>query len=413
MKRGVMRDEQPSPESKTSHGLDETYVADWHTKAARIDQLLLKMSYEIRTTVNLILGLTDVMQELELSSDLSSNIGAMRMSAEHLLQGSECLTDLTRAELGSLQLCPASFNVAGVLQSVIELVSVQTVCKRIRLRSHISHDIPAFVVGDSARLSQMLIALLCATVDRLAEGEITVTVEYDSRNTEGTKIRFSVADNAPNDCSEPEERPLDGSLDSKSSVGIRSENALLLAIHLARMMGGDLWTEVHPKMGSTINFNVNLPAAATVDCLQACEAGTDVLVGQRRLKILVADDSTDSLRLIRAFLKDVPWRIESANNGRTAVDMAVSKSYDLILMDIDMPEMDGYFATRQIRISECLNETPAVPIVALTAHNEAEVTAKSIQAGCTTHIAKPIRRAVLIETIQRYAGDRRRSLLLH
>jgi hypothetical protein len=82
-------------------------------------------------------------------------------------------------------------------------------------------------------------------------------------------------------------------------------------------------------------------------------------------------------------------------------------------MDIDMPEMDGYFATRQIRISECLNETPAVPIVALTAHNEAEATAKSIQAGCTTHIAKPIRRAVLIETIQRYAGDRRRSLLLH
>ena len=408
-----MRDEQRTPESVASHRHTEDYFADWHTKATRIDHLLLKMSYEIRTTVDLILGLTDVMQDMEVSSDLSINMGAMRVSAERLLQGSECLTDLARAELGTLQLCPASFNVGAVLQRVIELVSIQTVCKRIRLRSHISPDIPAFVVGDSARLSQMLVAVLRATVDRLNEGEISVTVEYDSRNIEGTKIRFSVADNSPEKFSEPVERPLDGSLDSKSSLGMRSENALMLAIHLARMMGGDLWTEVHPKMGLTINFNVNLPAAATVDCLQACEAGTEVRVGQRKLKILVADDSADTLRLIRAFLKDVPWRIESANNGRTAVEMAVSTSYDLILMDIDMPELDGYFATRQIRISECLNETPAVPIVALTAHNEAEATAKSIQAGCTTHIAKPIRRALLIETIQRYAGDRRRSLLLH
>jgi CheY-like chemotaxis protein len=408
-----MRDEQPSPESMTRHERDENYVVDWHTKTTRIDDLLLKMSYEIRTTVNLILGLTEVMQDTEMSSDLSGNMGAMRMSAEHLLQGSECLVDLTRAELGSLQLCPASFNVADTVQRIIELMSIQTVCTRIRLRSHISHDIPAFVVGDSERLSQMLIALLRATVERVIEGEITVTVEYDSRNTEGTKIRFSVADNAHDDCSESEERPLDGTLHSKSRVGMRSENALMLAIHLARMMGGQLWTEVQPNRGSTIHFNVNLPAAATVDCLQACEAGAKVRVGHRRLKILVADDSADTLRLIRAFLKDVPWQIESASNGRTAVDMAVSKPYDLILMDIDMPEMDGYFATRQIRISECLNETPSVPIVALTAHNEAEATAKSIQSGCTTHIAKPIRRAILIETIQRYAGDKRRSLPLH
>ena len=408
-----MRDPQPSPESKTSQGLVEDYVADWRTKATRIDHLLLKMSYEIRTTVNLILGLTDIIQDMEVSSDLSSDMGAMRTSAEHLLQGSECLIDLTRAELGSLQLCPGSFNVADVLQRAIELMAIQTVCKRIRLRSHISRDIPSIVVGDSARLNQMLVALLRVTVDRLTEGEITVTVEYDSKNAEGTTIRFSVADNAPEKCSDPEGRPLDGSLDSNSSVGIPSENALMLAIHLARMMGGDLWTEVHPKMGSTINFNVTLPAAATVDCLQTSEAGTEFRIGQRRLKILVADDSADTLRLIRAFLKDVPWRIESASNGRAAVDMAVSKPYDLILMDIDMPEMDGYFATRQIRISECLNEIPAVPIVALTAHNEAEATAKSIQSGCTTYIAKPIRRDVLIETIQRYAGDRRRNLLLY
>jgi CheY-like chemotaxis protein len=115
--------------------------------------------------------------------------------------------------------------------------------------------------------------------------------------------------------------------------------------------------------------------------------------------------------VIRAYLKDAPWGIESAENGKAALDMAVSKAYDLILMDLDMPEMDGYAATRQIRISECLRGVPAVPIVALTAHNEAEAASQSIQAGCTAHVTKPIRKAALIDTIQRYAGDRRTALV--
>jgi len=120
----------------------------------------------------------------------------------------------------------------------------------------------------------------------------------------------------------------------------------------------------------------------------------------------VADDSLDTLMVIRAFLKDSPWGIDSADNGRIAVKMAASKSYDLILMDLDMPEMNGYLATREIRISECLKEIPAVPIVALTGHSEAEAASRSIEAGCTAHVTKPIRKAALIATIQRYAGSR-------
>jgi CheY-like chemotaxis protein len=134
-----------------------------------------------------------------------------------------------------------------------------------------------------------------------------------------------------------------------------------------------------------------------------CKPVADARTDRRPLKILVADDSADTLLLIRAFLKDVPWGIESADNGRTALEMAVSKSYDLILMDLNMPEMNGYMA--QIRISECLHRMPAVPIVALTANNEAEAASKSIEAGCTAYVTKPIGKADLMETIQRYAGD--------
>lgn len=160
------------------------------------------------------------------------------------------------------------------------------------------------------------------------------------------------------------------------------------------------------KEGAVFHFNVNLRPAPMVDLLRLSKPAAAPRTGQRPLKILVADDSADTLLLVRALLKDAPWAIESADNGRTALEMAVSRSYDLILMDLDMPEMNGYMATRQIRISECLRERPAVPIVALTAHNEAEAAAKSIEAGCTAHVTKPIRKTALIETIQRYAGDR-------
>src|SRR5580658_4208536 len=163
-----------------------------------------------------------------------------------------------------------------------------------------------------------------------------------------------------------------------------SELALMLARHLAGMMGGELWADEDPPIGTVFHFNVNLPPAPMVDFLRLYKAEAEVRTDRRPLKLLVADDSADTLLLVRAYLKDAPWGIESAVNGRAALEMAVSESYDLILMDLDMPEMNGYIATRQIRISECLKEMPAVPIVALTAHNEAEAASKSIEAGCTT-----------------------------
>jgi CheY-like chemotaxis protein len=144
-----------------------------------------------------------------------------------------------------------------------------------------------------------------------------------------------------------------------------------------------------------------------MNVLRLYKTGEETRTDLRPLKILIVDDSADTQMLIRALLEDAPWGIESADDGRAALEMAVSKSYDLILLDLEMPEMNGYVAARQIRISEYLNKMRAVPIIALTAHNEAEAASKSIEAGCTAHVTKPIRKAALIETIQRFASDRR------
>lgn len=390
---------------------DDALATEWHAKATRSDRLLLRMNHEIRTSVNVIMGLTDVIRESELSPNLTHNVSVARASAERLLKESGELIDLTRAELGSLQLCSTSFNLYGTLQQAMDLMSILASGKRVTLRFNALRHAPLVVIGDPGRLSQILITLVRAGIERLDRGEISVNVEHDSNNPETTKVKVGVSDNGRRIPPEQIGRMFDGGIDEDTATHGRSELALMLARHLARMMGGDLWAEVEPKIGAVFHLSVNLRPAPMMDFLQFHKPGVDVRTDRRPLKILVADDSADTLLLIRAFLKDAPWGIESADNGRAALEMAVSKSYDLILMDLDMPEMNGYTATRQIRISECLHERPAVPIVALTAHNEAEAASKSIEAGCTAHVTKPIRKAALVETIQRYASDRQNDAL--
>jgi len=403
--------EYESREAPARSASEESYATEWRAAATRSDRLLVRMNYEIRTAANLILGLTDVIRESELSANLSNNVSAMRIAAESLLREGAEIIDLTRAELGSLQLCSTSFNLHDALQQAMNLMLILTSCMRIRLAFHVSREVPFAVIGDPERLSQILITLVRAAIDRLQQGEIWVNVEYDSNFVNGIKIKFSVSDNGQRISPKSISRLFDGGLDDETATRGGHELAFALARHLARMMGGDLWAEIEPKVGTVFHFNVNLPAAPTVDFLQLSEAGAAVRGDLRPLKILVADDSVDTLRLIRTFLKEAPWTVESADNGRIAVAMAADKSYDLILMDLDMPEMSGYIAARQIRTSECLNKKPAVPIVALTAHNETEAASKSIQAGCTAHVTKPIRKAALLDTIQRYGGDWRRDAI--
>jgi CheY-like chemotaxis protein len=397
----IMQASEPNEAQRQSASAGSNAV-DWPTKARRSDQLLLRMNHEVRTAVNVILGLTEVMRESELSPNLRNKLSVARESAEHLLKESAEIIDLTRAELGSLQLCSTTFNLHETLRQAMDLMSILASCKRITLRFNISKQTPYAVTGDPGRLKQILITLLRACIDRLEQGEIEVKVEHDL--TDAFKIKFSIADNGRPIPTEKIRSMFE--LDQEIATTDGSALAVLLATHLARTMGGDLWADEEPQGGAVFHFTAVLHPAAALDFHLVNKPGVEAYSDERPLKILVADDSLDTLMVIRAFLKDAPWGIDSADNGRIAVEMATSKSYDLILMDLDMPEMNGYIATREIRISECLKETPAVPIVALTAHSEAEAASKSIEAGCTAHVTKPIRKTALIETIQRYAGVR-------
>lgn len=220
---------------------------EWQAKATRSDRLLVRMNHEIRSAANVILGLTDVIRESELSPNLRSNIGIVRANAEQLLQTSAEIIDLTRAELGSLQLCSTSFKLHETLQQALDLMSILASGKRVTLKLYISQQVPHAVMGDPGRLSQILITLVRASIERLEQGEISVNVEYDSSYAEGIKITFSIADNGRRIPPERISYMFDGRLDHEGATQEGSELNLVFAKHLARMMGGDLWAEVEPK----------------------------------------------------------------------------------------------------------------------------------------------------------------------
>jgi CheY-like chemotaxis protein len=392
-------------ETSFKSAAEEASIAEWRAKTVGSDQLLVRMNHGIRSAVNVILGMTDIIRESELNPSLHRSVNVVRTSAENLLKDSADIIDLTRAELGNLQLSSKSFGLQETLQQAMDLMSILASCKRVTLKFHISRQTPHVLIGDPARLNQILITLVRAAICRLDQGEISVSVERDLGYTEGMKINFSVADNGIRVPHETIGRVLSGDPEQDVAVLGGSEVSLVLARRLAKMMGGDLWAQVEPRIGNVLHFSVTLREAPMTGFAKSDKEVAQGHNGNGALKILVADDSKDTLLLIRAYLKDVPWEIESAEDGRIASEMAISKVYNLILMDLDMPEMDGYAATRQIRSSECLRQISAVPIVALTAHSEAEAALKSIEAGCTAHVTKPIRRAALIEIIRRYADD--------
>jgi CheY-like chemotaxis protein len=177
---------------------------------------------------------------------------------------------------------------------------------------------------------------------------------------------------------------------------------LSISRRLAELMGGSLWVESTSGRGSTFHFTLQLPiqTAARPEAPVLEKRGEETIPEQRPLKILLVDDSDDNRLLVKTYLKGDAYRIDEAENGEEAVALFQSGSYDLVLMDMQMPVMDGYTATRVIRLWEEEQGRKRTPVIALTAYALKEDAAKSEAAGCDTHLTKPIKKAVLLEAIR-------------
>ena len=267
----------------------------------------------------------------------------------------------------------------------------------------IAPNVPADLVGDPTRLRQVLINLLGNAIKFTESGEVALRVAPDAGSSVPTALRFTVSDTGIGIPSEKLGQVFEPFTQADSSTTRRfggSGLGLTISKRLVELMGGRIWAESTVGKGSVFAFAVPFESWAAADRRTAAPAGTGFNAPLPALRILLAEDSPDNCTITMAYLEDTPYRVDIAENGAIACEKFIAGRYDLVLMDRQMPIMDGLTATRTIRAWEQANDRLPTPIIALTASALKRDREMCLAAGCTAFLTKPIKQEVLLQAIK-------------
>ena len=364
---------------------------------------LASMSHEIRTPLNAIIGFTDLMlASTRLDPDLHRHADLVRASGAALLAIVNDILDFSKVEAGAVELAPRPFALLGLLDACTSIVRVQAETKGLQLRTSFSSGLPGWVLGDEGRLRQVLLNLLNNAVKFTKAGSVTLDVWSEPAGPAERLLRLRVTDTGIGIPEEKRKRlfqrfsQVDGSIGRDyGGTGL----GLAISRSLVELMGGEIGVGSDTGRGSTFWFSVRLPLADAPDGPAAVSATS---VARRKGRLLLVDDSPINLELAKAVLTGEGHDVEVAGDGATAVAAVAAGGFDLVLMDVQMPGMDGMSATRAIRHSK--SPTSTVPIIAMTANVLPDQVRAFREAGMDDHVGKPFEREDLFATIERWLG---------
>jgi PAS domain S-box-containing protein len=374
---------------------------------------LANMSHEIRTPMNAIIGLTHLLRAEPVSGRQDELLGKVSEAAEHLLQIINDILDLSKIEAGKLVIEPADFVLSDVLDQLRSLTGERARAQGLRLAIRVEPDVSPALHGDALRIGQILINLVGNAIKFTARGSVDVVVSRIPHDGPPDHVRFVVIDTGIGIAPEDQDRLFETFEQADASTTRRyGGTGLGLAIcrSLVEMMGGHIGVASVPGQGSTFTVDLPLSPAALLASHPAGpaispEPTTQANSGTVRrpgARVLLAEDSAVNQQVAGELLALAGITVDVAGDGRTAVEAARTGAYDLILMDVQMPVLDGLEATREIR---GLPGLATVPIVAMTANAFEDDRRACLAAGMNDHLAKPVDPERLYATVARWIPE--------